>query len=82
MSHQNLKKISGIFIAHKRNKIGKNEGFSKKPLFHTAQFLQKMALNTMLSVNSTGLPNFPFEQHRWVMSLVDALPLYLSNTTE
>ena len=33
MSHQNLKKKSGIHIDHKRNKICKNEGFLKK-LFH------------------------------------------------
>ena len=30
MSHQNLKRISGIHIDHKRNKIHKNEGFLKK----------------------------------------------------
>ena len=44
MGHQNLKKISRIHIDHKKNKICQNEGFLKKSLFHTAWFLQKMAL--------------------------------------
>ena len=44
MSHQNLKQISGIHIAHKRNKICKNERFLKKSLFHTSGFSQKMVL--------------------------------------
>ena len=46
-SHQNLKKKLGIYIDHKRNKICKNEGFLKKSLFHTAWFLQKMALKVL-----------------------------------
>ena len=41
-----------------------------------------LILNTLFSVYSTGLPNFPFGHCRWVISLVDALPLYLSNTTQ
>ena len=44
MSHQSLKKNSGIYIDHKRNKICKNERFLELPLFHAAWFLQKMAL--------------------------------------
>ena len=51
MSHQNLKRISGIHIDHKRNKIHKNEGFlKKKSLCHTAWFLQKMALKLVSQV--------------------------------
>ena len=46
MSHQNLKKISGIHIDHTQNKIWKNEGFLKVSLFNAAWFLQKMALNS------------------------------------
>ena len=44
MSHQNLKKIWGIDIAHKTNKICENKGFLKKLLFHAAWFSQKLAL--------------------------------------
>ena len=33
MSHQNLKKNSGIHIDHKRGKLCKNEGFLKPSLF-------------------------------------------------
>ena len=33
-------------VHHKRNKIGKNEGFLKKSLVHAAWFLQKMALKS------------------------------------
>ena len=53
MSHQNLKKISGIHIEHKRNKISKNEGFFKILLFHAAWFLWKMAYNPY-SLNPKG----------------------------
>ena len=49
MSHQNLKKISGIHIDHTRNKICKNNGFLKILLFNAAWFLQKMALKQKLS---------------------------------
>ena len=37
ISHQNLKKKSGIHIDHKRNKICKNEGFLKPSLFQICQ---------------------------------------------
>ena len=40
-SHQSLKKTSGSYIDHKRNKICKNEGFLNLSLLHAALFLQK-----------------------------------------
>ena len=50
MSHQNLKKISGIHIDHTQNKIWKNEGFLKVSLFNAAWFLQKMALKPIFLI--------------------------------
>ena len=50
MSHQDLKKISGIHIDHARNKICKNEGFLKVSLFDAAWFLQKMGWTQWYSV--------------------------------
>ena len=53
MSHQNLKKNSGINIDHMRNKIRKNEGFLKISLFEAALFLQKMALKILAQLSKT-----------------------------
>ena len=61
MSHQNLKKNSGIHIDRKRNKLCKNEEFLKKSLFHTARFLQKMALKKNLFSCFLEMPAFGVE---------------------
>ena len=52
MSHQNLKKISGILIDHKRNKICKIKRFLKQSLFQICQICLILTKKWLLSANS------------------------------
>ena len=73
-SHQNLQKVSGIHIDHKRIKICKNEGFLKLSLFHASWFLQKMALKSQDSQWYMHLMKRKTNKKCW--KSINFIPLY------